>query len=509
VSPWTRLVVVATLITAVSGAVSVSATTPSGASTDASNLVGAGGAFISPIISALQQGDTSGIAPLDPFYSLETLDEGISDFVGSGPGQFNADFAVSERPLTSAEASTAATDGRSFTYVPFAATPVAIATLVPLAADYGGAKGAGTITSGDFCQHIPLTTTLLGDVFGRDTTDPLGWGDTSRVTCTGGGALYDTPIVPWANLDPTMENETVMSLLDSIPTSEALFDAGLNFESGVHETITTSDTPSEAWPYANDTIPGGDEPLIGKLLDVDPRSNAPSNDAGEWQLGAVVPISSVWTGSPLGVAWNIPTAAIQNAQSSFVPPSSAAAEAAEASITMSSSNVVTFQPSTNAAAYNNYLMVEDYLVVPTSDLSSAKDAGLAQFIRYVLGQDGQTAISNLGAAPATTAMVTAGLRVADQLDVQAAAASTSASTTTTAPGAATAATAAGGAGASSDTDGSGGATGSGSDGSGTDGSSAGLAFTGSDPIPPVVVGLVLVFGATLTRRKLRRRRAHR
>ena len=34
---------------------------------------------------------------------------------------------VSERPLTSAEAATATANGRSFAYVPFAATPVALA----------------------------------------------------------------------------------------------------------------------------------------------------------------------------------------------------------------------------------------------------------------------------------------------------------------------------------------------------------------------------------------------
>ena len=64
---------------------------------------------------------------------------------------------------------------------------------------------------------------------------------------------------------------------------------------------------------------------------------------------------------------------------------------------------------TDAAAYNSYLMEESYLVVPTNGLSAAKAKALAQFIRYVLGPEGQQDIENFGAAPATAAMVAAGL----------------------------------------------------------------------------------------------------
>jgi len=67
-------------------------------------------------------------------------------------------------------------------------------------------------------------------------------------------------------------------------------------------------------------------------------------------------------------AWNIPTAAIQNANGKFVAPSEAAAAAAESDATMDpATNLVTFAANPNdATAYNSYLMVESYLVVPTS-----------------------------------------------------------------------------------------------------------------------------------------------
>ena len=78
---------------------------------------------------------------------------------------------------------------------------------------------------------------------------------------------------------------------------------------------------------------GGDETLIGKLS-IQYDTNAPDTIAANWQLGAVAPIASVWTGAPLGVNWNLPTAAIENAAGSFVAPSTAAAEAAEADATL-------------------------------------------------------------------------------------------------------------------------------------------------------------------------------
>ncbi len=66
-------------------------------------------------------------------------------------------------------------------------------------------------------------------------------------------------------------------------------------------------------------------------------------------------------------------------------------------------------------------MMERYLVVPTNGLSAAKAIALAQLIRFVLGTNGQKDISGLGAAPATAAMVAAGLTLAQGLDAEAAA----------------------------------------------------------------------------------------
>jgi uncharacterized membrane protein YgcG len=311
-----------------------------------------------------------------------------------------------------------------------------------------------------------------------------------------------------------------MNLLDSTPTSKQLLDAGLA-DSTLSPAPGVTDTPSENWPYTQNKVPDGDEALIGKLLNVNPETNQPDTEAANWSLGAIAPISAVWTGAPLGVAWDLPSAAIQNAQGSFVPPTEAAAAAAEADATLASTsdpttnNLVTFNASTtDASAYNNYLMVEDYLVVPTNGLPADKATKLAQFVRYALGTAGQQVISSFGVAPATPAMVTAGLKVAADLDTEAlGGSSTSTSTTTTTTAASTTSTTtASSTGISTGTStGASSSAGSQSDGSGGSSSSSGgsgptLAFTGGNPLPLLGIGLVMVVAAVPFRRAFRRRR---
>jgi hypothetical protein len=486
---------------------------PAAAQTCSDTLVGEGGSTFEPVIDALLINDTASLSPLCPSYTNPKLDNAIADFVGTSPGDFDADYVLSERALTSTESSLAQSNGRSFAYVPFAATPVAIATLVPTAS--WGATGSTTINSSDFCQ-MSLTVDDLGEIYGFDAASPFQqWSEdigtsAAPLQCSvSGQSPNSSPLTVWANGDPTMENEALMTLLDSTSSSKGYFDAGLQKASAADQASTTSDTPSESWPYLENTIPGGDQPLIGKLLNVNPTTNVPDTDAENWQLGSTLPISSVWTGAPLGVAWNLPTAAIQNAQGAFVAPSEKAAAAAQADATLASTSdpttnsIVTFtSSSTDAVAYNSDLMLEEYLVVPTNTLPADKATALSQLIRFVLGPTGQSEIEGFGAAPATPAMVTAGLKVAAQLSAlglseAATTTSTSAAASTTADPSSTATT-------SADSGGSG-ATATASDsGSGGQGGSS-LASTGSNPVPLVGVGVVLILIAVPIRRRLLRR----
>jgi ABC-type phosphate transport system substrate-binding protein len=485
------------------------------ADTDPTALVGEGGSFLSPVTNLLLNTD-SGLAPLNPEYSDQDLDGGIADFVGSGPGSFNADFVVSERPLTTAEAQTAATDGRSFAYVPFAATPVAIAVLG--ICDPSSLTN-DSITSTTFCQDMPLTPSLVGEIFTHNLTDPTdttlktlsGWNDPQLTQANGTPIPDPSGLGVATTLSASAENTALMSLIDSDPTAKADLDNALNDASNTPR--TTSDTPNELWPFImKHSYVGGDEGLLGKELTIQATTNAPSNLKSWGGLGPTdggahdaFAVSAVWTGAPEGTPWDVPTAALENADGKFVAPTETAAAAAEtgAGLTFDpSTNLVTFNADpSDATAYNNDMMVESYLVVPTSGLVAAKAIKLAQFIRYILGPTGQTDIATLGAAPATQAEVTAGLKVAAELDAEGSSTASGTGSTGTSP----TTTAAGGSSASnvSDSTGTAGATaatGSASDG-GTDPT---LASTGGDPLPLVVLGSTVVLVAGVGRWRLRR-----
>ena len=475
--------------------------------TDGTTLVGEGGSFLTPVTDVLLKADTTGLAPLVPSYTDANLGNAITDFIGNGPGSFDADFVVSERPLTAGETATAKSNGRTFAYVPFAATPVAVATLAPC-----NPGDLVTVNStAPLCPDIPLTVPLVGLLFTFNLTSGLsnsltGWADPRLTQENGNPIPYSGGMNQASTLEPSAENSALMSLLDSDPDSKALLDNALQNSKAA---TTSSDTPSETWPFqGTHAFIGGDAGLIEKELNINAETNTPSA-ASTWNIGDVFPLSSVWAGAPQGTPWNIPTAALQNAAQQFVVPSAAAAEASEADATFDpTTNLVTFNANPNdAAAYNNYMMVESYLVVPTSGLSASKASKLAQYIRFVTGPVAASDEETLGAAPPTTTMVAADLKVATQLDAEAATSaalssaasgsgggtsttsSTSSTTTTTAP----------------TTSASGAADPAG--GTGNTGSGTGLASTGApDVVPVLVAGVALLGLGVLGRRRSRRAR---
>ena len=125
-----------------------------GAATGA--LIGEGGDALGPVMQKLLRDDTTGLAPDTATYTRTSIStRGSPTSSAPRPTPSATDFAVTERQLTPAEAATAKANGRSFAYVPFAATPVALVTLVP-----NSQPGHGTtINRRSFCQHIPLTST--------------------------------------------------------------------------------------------------------------------------------------------------------------------------------------------------------------------------------------------------------------------------------------------------------------------------------------------------------------
>ena len=364
---------------------------------------------------------------------------------------------------------------------------------------------------------MPLVAGLFTDNLTSPTVSPnqglpaalTGWGD-PRLSQANGQPIPNSGIYQASTLEPSAENSALMALLDSDPTAKELLDNALNNPGS--NAITHSDTPSEVWPFHGiHAFVGGDAGLIGKELSINAETNAPSQLETWTGLGAgagpddVFPVASVWTGAPLGTPWNIPTAAIENAAGKFVPPSEAAAAASEADATMDpTTNLVTFAANGNdAAAYNNYLMVESYLVVPTSGLTAAKASKLAQYIRFVVGPVAQSDETTLGSAPPTPGMVAADLKVATQLDNEAA--SSASSSPTGANGTSTTSTTSTTVAASSSNSTPGstdpGATGN----TGAGATAPSLASTGATDIVPLLgAGAVLVGLGAVGRRRSRR-----
>jgi hypothetical protein len=488
---------------------------PAGAdTTDPTALVGEGGSFLTPVTDVLLKADT-GLAPLNPTYTDANLDNAIGDFVGNGPNSFDADFVVSERPLTSAETATAKANGRTFAYVPFAATPVAVATLA--VCNPAGLTGNSTQA---LCPDIPLTVPEVALLFTFNLTSSAvspnqglpssltGWSD-PRLSSSNGQPLPNGGIYQASTLEPSAENTALMALLDSNPTAKELFDNALNNPAAA--ATSQGDSPSEIWPFhGNHAFVGGDAGLVGKELNIDAETDSPSA-ANSWNLGDVFPLSSVWTGAPQGTPWNIPTATLQNAAGKFVAPSEAAAAASAADATFDpTTNLVTFNANANdAAAYNNYMMVESYLVVPTSGISAAKAQKLAQYIRFVVGPVAQSDETTLGSAPPTPTMVAADLKVATELDDEAATSASTSTTTASSGDSTTPTTAASGTSTTTTTvaAASSSAALASTGGTGNTGSGTGLATTGASGIVPLLgAGAALVGLGAFGRRRLRRLR---
>ena len=209
-----------------SAALSTALPAPAGADTDPTALVGEGGSFLTPVTDVLLKAD-SGLAPLNPTYEDANLDNAIGDFVGTAPGTFAADFVVSERPLTSTEAATAKANGRTFAYVPFAATPVAVATLAvcnPI-----GLIGNSTTP---LCKDIPLTVPLVAGLFTSNLTSPpslpirvslthlTGWGDRTPDPGQRPADPDTTASTRHQTLEPSAENTALMASARQRPDRE-------------------------------------------------------------------------------------------------------------------------------------------------------------------------------------------------------------------------------------------------------------------------------------------------
>jgi ABC-type phosphate transport system substrate-binding protein len=460
-----------------------SATTPA-----ADTLTGEGGTFAENIIDKLLVDGNSQLAGLTGSYTNVNVDTGRSDFAS---GQ--ADFAVSEFPLTSDEQSTASAQQRSFAYVPFAASPVAIAGFVECSND-------ATFKPTTVCPGIQLTLEQLAKLF----TQQIAWNAPGLSTQSIAPiSNNDDDVTRLVMADPSASTYQLIAAFDSDPNAKSAWDAYINGLPG-----GLSDQPAEVWP----THQGVSDADTGVLDAIEPlNSSSVPYPPSAWTYGSLAPVPGDWLGAPWNLQANGMTFPIENGAGAYVAPTEAAAAASLADATMDpKTNLVTFTNSTtDKAAYP--IMVMSYLIVPTSGLSSTKATALSNFINFVLGSTGQSDIEALGAAPVTGAMQQAGEAVAKEVASQSSQSGSSGTTPAVSSSGGTSTSSSGGtgtsgsSGSSSSASGGSGSSGS-SDTSDTSGSSGGsLAYTGAAPMPALIAGGVLAVLGAAMRRRMRRR----
>lgn len=372
------------------------------ASPPSDTLAGEGGSFAEPIINQLLIDDTSGLAPLSGSYFEANIDQGRDDFADG-----SADFAVSELPLTSAETTTAQSDGRKFVYVPFAASAVSIGAIVICSVQVPPAT-----TTSAFCPDLQLTMEELAGLF----TYQIGtWNNATLLPTVSDGTgpvapSTGTNAMPQNGIDPSTQNLILSTAFENSTTVENSTSAKTLWNAFVTQEGGSADE-SELWPTGQGTQ-GGDAAVVQKLIPINETTREPNDNPEDWGDGALAALPVDWLGPPE----SIPTIAIQNAAGAFVLPTPAAETAALNDATMdSSTNIVTFPVNGGSDATAYPMMAMSYLVVPTSGLSATKATALAQFIKFVLGSKGQQDIESFGAVPPTSAMVQAGRTVADEV----------------------------------------------------------------------------------------------
>jgi ABC-type phosphate transport system substrate-binding protein len=435
-------------------------------------------------------GAVSAIAPFVPSFFDAGVDQAQQDFAKA-----TIDYSVTEAPLTSTEAGTAAQHGRSFAYVPFAASAATIAAVVECGQG-NSVTPATWCTTGNLELTVPQLAQIFTDLSPLEQPPPNGggigtWNDAQLLTLNpglSGVSAQSHNITAIENVQPSACNTALESLFVNNPTAKAIWDAYLKFFEG-----NTDDTPTDLWPHTS-TAGTSDQLIAQTLIKVNSQVTppVPDTDPTKWGQGDIAPLPVDWIGPPL----NIPAIAIQNAQGAFVAPTVASTSAALGDATMDpTTNLVTFNANpTDAAAYP--MPVMSYLVVPTSGLDPAKATALAAFIKFVLGSAGQADVESMGAAGVTPAMVTAGLKVAAQVAAQATTTTTTSTTTPRSTSTTVAPTSSG--------QGSAGG-GSGSNATPTSDTSPSLALTGGVPWPVPLGGSALVLMGFVARRTLRSR----
>ncbi|HEV2360932.1 MAG TPA: hypothetical protein VGS21_04450, partial [Acidimicrobiales bacterium] len=245
----------------------------SGSTTPPGVILGEGGSFAQPIIDALLKGSTKDISPEAGSYFLSNVDLGRDDFATG-----NADFAVTEFPLTSQQAGFAKTNGRAYAYVPFAAQSVALGAIVEREVD-------NVLKPTTLNKDIQLNDVQIADIY---TNAATAWNSTQLAPPSGTPYTVNNAsrqVSPRYLVDPALTTYDLEALILDNPAAKAIWSAWLKLQ---NIPVTP---PSELWP-TNQGVSGGDDILASNLVPLDETKRPPvavSNPTA-WGQGDIAPL---------------------------------------------------------------------------------------------------------------------------------------------------------------------------------------------------------------------------
>lgn len=369
-------------------------------------LVGGGESWEKLLIDKLQTDGESAIAPFVPEYNG----------VGSVPARQaviagTADYAVSEVPPTADEQAQAKAKGRDLAVIPYVAGGMAFPFRIGL-------------TNGTDLGSLQLTVPTLAKLF---TSTIREWRDPQ--IAVDNGAPVQTPPNPPLNIVVRRDSNSSTAALIALFLSDA--EARTTWNAYAAQFGIAPDTLIESYVDTKDsqqpTITGGCAEVVRTVARLDPVTRQPDPSFPAESLGYC---SSSWT---LSIP-SLRNVSVKNSAGQFVQPTSAAIAKQFVGATIDPATNVVKLPYgvTDPGAYP--VPVVSYLVVPVKGLAADKAKALASFVRFTLTSDiaKQDAV-DLGFAPANADWVTAGLKVATQLEQVTTTTPSSTSTSSTAP----------------------------------------------------------------------------
>lgn len=445
---------------------------------------------------------------LSPTYTAARGEQNSRSDLATGA----TDVAAVSEPLTQAEQGTATQNGITPAYVPYGLGAVGVIAAVKTSPQHGSTMITGL--------HLTLAT--LAKIFAHQITrwfDPEIRDENSEPVKTELLYTADASIQTVVRRDSSATNRALVSAFLADPNARPIWEAYATSE-GIPPDVAPEQWPSDTSAMG---VTSGSAGVIQTVMNLDVYGKPVVGGPAFHSIGYVGPAWAADFAAPLvGVADEEPTP-------QFVLPTSPSIVSAFASPGVAfdqSSDLYSIDYAKLAGAGAYPIPLAGYFGFPMTGGDPAKTTPTADFLKFVLSGPGQDDVNATGMVAPPADVLAAGQKIADALAATAATTTTTTTTPTTStpPTSSTsgptnasstattsvqvlAASSSNRAGPSGRTGGSssGGSSAGGSSAGGDSGASSTLPFTGG-PVPwmPAVLGLGLIGGARLDRRRARR-----